>query len=188
MYDGPGVVVADMQGQGRTPDVPRALSYEQFAERVAEEQRVSLSERDLVPVLQPGQPLVGGEGAQKQRDQRRDPGPEQLELTLIEHDRLNVAPAREQHVGLGDAPQRKAEVEGQCEEGGQEHHRAHTRFRGERPDEDARVFDLAEPEEFGQQPHGRRDHQEKQQNGEQEDKSRWHAWASHSDTGPHRRG
>ncbi|MBN9755672.1 Menaquinone biosynthesis related protein MenX [Pseudonocardia sp. Ae406_Ps2] len=29
------VVVADMQGQGRTPDAPRALSYEQFADDAA---------------------------------------------------------------------------------------------------------------------------------------------------------
>ena len=141
---------------------------------VAAEQRIRLVERHRVLELQPREPLVRGERAEEQRHEGRDPHAQPLQLPRGQHHRLDVAVPREQRVGLGEAPEGEAEVQGQPRERQQEHHRAQRHLGAEGVHEDAGVLDLVEPEPLGEEVQRRRHDHERRQENQQKNESRRH--------------
>ena len=109
------------QGQRDDREQPEAHEVEERqredVERgVSADQRICLTERRCLQVLQHEQPLAGGHPADEERGQARSGQSQPGEMPALEHERLQVPAAREHHVGAPGALDGQAQVAEQAEE------------------------------------------------------------------------
>jgi hypothetical protein len=137
---------------------------------VPAEQRIAIAERHRMEGAEPGQPVVGARQSERQPDHERDPQRQARQPPAVDGDLLAVDAAAEHDVWPDECPPGEPDIQIDEEENGEERRDENRELRVDRPEKDAVVPQLTEPEPVGVVPDGRRHHE---QQADDDDEDAW---------------